>query len=490
MPVVVIGADICPIDRNKPCFVTGDAKGLLNDVLPEFQQAGLCLANLECPLVETPTPVLKTGPVFGEPSACIKGIKAAGNPTHPAESPGSERLSDFKVIVEDNFQNFERSRKDWDDLAARFSSSIYTSYDWARTWWEFYGTEKQLRIFLFYADDKLIGIVPMYIDRIGIRPCQLSVARLVCSNLPPKAFDPPVHPDWAERIFDCILTQLLDRDQCDLISLGPVSETSGFLKQFENAARKRSALCARVSTSRESVHTVFQLPGTMEQFFDGIEKDERKKRKYELRLLAKEPAIVRDVLSSPEQVETEFEAFTALHASQWRDKGKLGHFGSWPAGKQYNLALVKSLVKLGRVRFIRILAGGEVISSQFAFVFGDTWYWELPARVMDKKWNRFSLGTTGFFSLVEQAIKAGCSRIEGGVAHYDYKQRLNGTEHGLDILRVVANRPGSKLRVRLFGWLRAFLRLFYSKIWYARVSPRLPAVLRRPLWPFWLRLDF
>jgi len=72
MPVVVIGADICPIDGNKPYFVTGNAKALLNDVLPEFQQAGLRLANLECPLVETLTPVLKTGPVFGEPSGCIK----------------------------------------------------------------------------------------------------------------------------------------------------------------------------------------------------------------------------------------------------------------------------------------------------------------------------------------------------------------------------------------------------------------------------------
>ena len=77
MAVIVIGADICPIEGNKPYFVTGDAKGLLNDLLPELQQADLCLANLECPLIETPSPVLKTGPVFGEPGACIRGIRAA-----------------------------------------------------------------------------------------------------------------------------------------------------------------------------------------------------------------------------------------------------------------------------------------------------------------------------------------------------------------------------------------------------------------------------
>ena len=78
MPVVVIGADICPIEANKPYFVAGDAKGLLNDLLPELQQADLVIANLECPLVDASTPVLKTGPVFGEPSTCIRGIQAAG----------------------------------------------------------------------------------------------------------------------------------------------------------------------------------------------------------------------------------------------------------------------------------------------------------------------------------------------------------------------------------------------------------------------------
>jgi CelD/BcsL family acetyltransferase involved in cellulose biosynthesis len=269
-----------------------------------------------------------------------------------------------------------------------------------------------------------------------------------------------------------------------------MSETCGFVKGFESVVRKRTALCARIALAREGVHTLFHLPKTLDEFFDGMEKDERKKRKYEMRLLAKEQSIARDVVSAPEKAEAEFERFASLHASQWCDKGKLGHFGSWPHGREYNLALVRALAKLGRVRFVRILAAGEVISSQFAFVFGDSWYWELPARLTERKWNRFSLGTTGFFGLAEEAIKEGKASIEGGIAHYDYKRKLGGTEYGLDVLRVVANRFGSKVRTRLFQWLRGCVQLVYYKIWYARVSPRLPATVRKPIWSFWLRLDF
>jgi poly-gamma-glutamate capsule biosynthesis protein CapA/YwtB (metallophosphatase superfamily) len=76
--LLLIAADICPIGGNRPYFLSGDARSLLNDLLEEFDQADLVIGNLECPLIEQATPISKTGPVFGEPSACINGIKQAG----------------------------------------------------------------------------------------------------------------------------------------------------------------------------------------------------------------------------------------------------------------------------------------------------------------------------------------------------------------------------------------------------------------------------
>jgi len=78
MVTILIGADICPIEGNRPYFEKGDARSLFNDLLVEFEQADLTIANLECPLIEQETPILKTGPNFGEPSDCINGLKEAG----------------------------------------------------------------------------------------------------------------------------------------------------------------------------------------------------------------------------------------------------------------------------------------------------------------------------------------------------------------------------------------------------------------------------
>jgi poly-gamma-glutamate synthesis protein (capsule biosynthesis protein) len=78
MSTVLIGADLCPIEANLPYFKRGDAESLFHDLLSEFAQADLVIANLECPLIEQPSPIVKTGPVFGAPGDSIRGIRAAG----------------------------------------------------------------------------------------------------------------------------------------------------------------------------------------------------------------------------------------------------------------------------------------------------------------------------------------------------------------------------------------------------------------------------
>src|SRR6185503_10439903 len=78
MTTILIGADICPIGDNLPHFEAGDARRLLNDLLPEFKAADLAIANLECPLIEQSAPIQKTGPTFGASRSCIRAIKNAG----------------------------------------------------------------------------------------------------------------------------------------------------------------------------------------------------------------------------------------------------------------------------------------------------------------------------------------------------------------------------------------------------------------------------
>lgn len=77
MITVSIGGDVCPIGKNLPYFISGDAESIFNDLLMEFEKADLSIVNLECPLINENTPIAKIGPILGVPGECINGIKQA-----------------------------------------------------------------------------------------------------------------------------------------------------------------------------------------------------------------------------------------------------------------------------------------------------------------------------------------------------------------------------------------------------------------------------
>jgi poly-gamma-glutamate synthesis protein (capsule biosynthesis protein) len=75
---IVIGGDIYPGERYSDVFAAGDAESIFNDLLPEFEQADFSVVNLECPLIERRTPILKSGRALGARKECIRGVSALG----------------------------------------------------------------------------------------------------------------------------------------------------------------------------------------------------------------------------------------------------------------------------------------------------------------------------------------------------------------------------------------------------------------------------
>lgn len=74
---IIIGADICPTECNAHLFEDGDVRSLVtNDVLNILQDADMRIFNLECPLVDEESPILKVGPNLRAKISTIKGIKA------------------------------------------------------------------------------------------------------------------------------------------------------------------------------------------------------------------------------------------------------------------------------------------------------------------------------------------------------------------------------------------------------------------------------
>ena len=75
---IVIGGDTCPINRNLAAFRRGQAASLFKDLVPEFTAADYSVVNLECPLIDAPSPIAKSGPVLGVDACCAATLRNAG----------------------------------------------------------------------------------------------------------------------------------------------------------------------------------------------------------------------------------------------------------------------------------------------------------------------------------------------------------------------------------------------------------------------------
>ena len=71
-----IGGDIVPTEDNRAEFAAGDMAALLGDRLYDrLMAADHRIFNLETPLTDAPSPIVKAGPNLSAPCACANGLR-------------------------------------------------------------------------------------------------------------------------------------------------------------------------------------------------------------------------------------------------------------------------------------------------------------------------------------------------------------------------------------------------------------------------------
>lgn len=362
---------------------------------------------------------------------------------------------------------------------------VYLSYDWCSTWCDFYGTDRELRIFIFRNNNALVGLIPVFCETLWLWPIWLKTAKTIGSDFTMAMLNPPVKTDFAAIIFSFVFDSLIKNDKCDAVWLGPIGGRYYALQQLQDAIQGHIEVVLLRKNIR-SPYTTFLLPKTFDEYIQSLNKRQRGNLRRDLNLIDRSFQMTQDVIQDEAIVSSEFEKFVQMHTEQWKAEGKLGHFNDWPLGIEFNTKLVIRQARKGRLRLIRLLADGKVVSYQLCYAFGKRWYWRLPARVVGPDWDKFALGRIGLIKEIEMVIAEGVQEIEAGAGHYDYKIKLGGEEYPLYTFLLIRNRLLCRWRAFLFLKLSNILHFCYYRIWFLRLAPKL-AFSRRPIWKLWIR---
>jgi CelD/BcsL family acetyltransferase involved in cellulose biosynthesis len=371
---------------------------------------------------------------------------------------------------------------EWDALVERLDGSLYMTFNWCRVWWRHYGGGRELRLMVVRDGNELAGVLPFFVERLGLRFGRARVAKVVGSDHTNAMVDPPVEARLAPSAWRSAVERLVEQDGCDLVHVGPISGQSvqlDVIRELPGLIRDRET----------GSHTVFEMPDGFDAYLTSLSKNQRSNYRRNVNKLGKAFDFQVDVVSDGAGLEREFEAFVEMHQSQWKAAGNLGHFGDWPQSLEYNRDLVRTLAENGRVRLIRLLADGRVVSYYFCFESNGTYYWRLPARLVGEEWDRFALGRVGLLKMLEVAAAEEATAIEAGTGRYEYKEKLNAKSFPVHSVALSASGLASRCRARLAVAAGELLNLAYYRLWFARVAPRLGIPLR-PLWRSWIRSRF
>ena len=402
------------------------------------------------------------------------------------------KVSPIQLKIYKRFEDLENIQLQWDELVQNTCGDIFMTYHWCRIWWKYYGQSRNLRIFVFFQDDRLVGIFPLFFEKIWLGPVYLRAVKIVGSDFTLTQFGLAVYIEHLSEVTR-IFFEELSRYKLDIIHIGPIAGLYKHYDVIKESFQQQQGPAWRMLESKSGDQTYFSLPQSWEEHISRLKKNEKSNIRKNYNSIERQINGNNDLFKTTstccDNCCDYFDEFVKLHQKHWNSIGKLGHFGDWPKSLQFHQELIRTHSKLGRLRLFKIEIGRECIGFQYHYKFANKYIHFLDARPSLSAIKGISPGRISFCETIKEAINEKVNLIDSLRGRYEHKLRLGGKLFPIRNLYIIPEKTSTIIRVAVFRTLAIMLDLFYYKIWFSRIAPRLP-LKRNALWQAWIRTAF
>lgn len=395
----------------------------------------------------------------------------------------------LQVESYDSFAQLEALQQQWDDFAESMGSEIFLTYDWCRLWWKHYGKGRDLRIYIFRRDGELVGILPLFFERIRQGPFSVKAGKIVGSDYTPAQFSPAIDRDCIRGVLQRFY-ELSAKDKWDILHLGPIAGLYHHYEDLKNASEELLGCSYRIAAKDGQVQTYFTLPETWDKYLAGLNRRERTKIKRHYRLACKAAGDTADTVmashATADTVEGMFADFVQMHQRHWQNQMKLGHFGDWPCALEFHRELAEAQLKRDRLCLTRITLGDWCLGYKYGYVLGEHFCDFLDARSGRDEVAQVGLGRIIYSEMIRTAIQRKARYIDSMRGKYKHKLEMGGEL--MTVKNIFVCRKGCFVfvKIRILQALARILNFCYYRIWFLKLAPKLP-FKRKPLWRLWIR---
>ncbi len=333
------------------------------------------------------------------------------------------RSQGFTFRVYRSIQELETLRPAWEQLLdAVPRATIFSSWEWLRSWWHAFGESRELLVFAaFDSADTLIGLAPLsLVTHRASTGNKIRILELMgdgsgdSDNL-----DLLVVPGEEQAFVSALLDELCKECVWDFARFNTLPDNS------PTAAILAAELSRRRWTYFHKLQpgVVIDLPGDWELYRKQLSYNERGQLgKYVRRLERKYKVAIRKC-SSESELGTDLSSFFDLHQRRWQASGEFGSFVS-AARRQFYRELSSQLLSREQLDLWILELDSRPVAAEFDFRYRDTVY-SLQVG-FDPEYSEDRVGYALRGHLLRQFINE-------GIRHYDflagdggYKDRWGG----------------------------------------------------------------
>lgn len=390
---------------------------------------------------------------------------------------------ELTVTTYSSFDEASGLSAEWDSFIAGIDAEVFLSFSWLSIWWRYYGRGRELRIFVFTHENKIVGALPLVKERFGAGPFSFRVLKIAGTDFLPIAVCFPVSHEFLAQVISLLPQKLSEWGKWDLFYIGAVSGLRhDKVDSLVITAQKAFTSC-RVDKKVNEVQTYFEIAPTWNEQLRSLSSKQRKEMKRVIEkykkpgsLLSSEPATEKDL---PEF----FDEFVKTHQEHWQSMNKPGHFLAWPNAYDFHREVATAMQRQDRLRLYRLKIENETIGYSYAYKFGQTYYRFLYARNTGPTGSAVPYAKVDFYDMHKRAVAEGIVRYDAMRGDYDYKKQLGGVVLPISGI-YIAPRPG--IRAGAFRLMIFCYSFLYMKIWRTRIAPVVHCN-KRPFPVFWLR---
>ncbi len=354
----------------------------------------------------------------------------------------------FSIVATSD--GFEALEDRWNGLIERSPDcSVFQTFPWLSTWWRIFGEDRQLRIILAHDHERLVGLLPVYIERSSLLPILgLSKLRLIGygGDTTPDDLGPIL--DDADR--DAIMTTLVDgldslRHEWDIAEFDDLDPKSPLIQVMSERREDEVELVdgARIA--------YVDLPASFDAYLAKLSSNRRWKLRRGRKKLFEHTAYRFHVVRSQEDLDRHYPDLIRLHRDRWQGRAEDIGF-STRTYVDFHQDVMAEMLKRDCLRLMLLIGDQGAIAASYCYRWRDGFYFFQGG--FDKSFEPFRIGEVLMGHAIEQATVEGMRVYDMLRGEHDYKKSLTDKTRLRTHLRL--NQP--TVRTRSYRTLRAGYR--------------------------------